>query len=43
MEIAQPGVVEKIKTLRSEGYSMRTIADEVKVSCGLAAISGGSN
>ncbi len=32
MEIAQPDVVARIKTLRREGRSMRAIADAVKVS-----------
>ena len=32
IEIAQPGVVAKIRVLRGEGRSMRAIANEVKVS-----------
>jgi DNA invertase Pin-like site-specific DNA recombinase len=32
MEIAHPDVVLKIKTLRSEGRSMRAIADALKIS-----------
>jgi DNA invertase Pin-like site-specific DNA recombinase len=32
MEIAQPDVVARIKTLRSDGRSMRAIADELKIS-----------
>ncbi len=32
LEIAQPAVVEKIKALRSQGVSMRAIADQVEVS-----------
>jgi orotate phosphoribosyltransferase-like protein len=32
MEIAQPEVVEKIKALRSDGLSMRAIADKLEIS-----------
>ena len=32
LEIAQPAVVDRIRVLRSEGYSMRAIADQVGVS-----------